>query len=154
MTKIEQALNKLGITLPTKNDPVAQYLPCRREGDLLLISGQTCKWNGELVYSGAVGHDITVEEGVKAAELCALNLLLQVKVFCKGDLGRLVSCVKLTVFVNSRPDFKDHPVVANGASELLVKCLGDAGRHARSTVGVCSLPGSASVEIEGVFKIT
>jgi enamine deaminase RidA (YjgF/YER057c/UK114 family) len=94
-----------------------------------------------------------VEEGQKAAELAALNMIARLKAACGGDLDRVVRCVKLVGFVNAVPEFGDHPKVVNGASDLVVKLFGDAGRHARSAVGMGSLPFGVAVEVEGVFEI-
>ena len=102
---------------------------------------------------GKVGSKISVEDAKKAARLCAINLLAQVKAACEGDLQRVVRCVKLGVFVNGDADFTDHPIVANGASDLMVEVLGDAGKHARAAVGSGSLPLGVSVEIDAIFEI-
>jgi enamine deaminase RidA (YjgF/YER057c/UK114 family) len=105
-------------------------------------------------YIGKLGRDISVEDGQKAAELAALNLLARLKTACGGNLDRVVRCVKVVGFVNATPEFADHPKVINGASDLLVKVFGEAGRHARSAVGMGSLPFGVAVEVEAVFEVT
>tara|TARA_B100001939_G_scaffold348196_1_gene373679 strand:- start:9303 stop:9779 length:477 start_codon:yes stop_codon:yes gene_type:complete len=153
MSQVEQKLRKLGLSLPERNGPVGNYVAYSRYGALVYVSGQTCKWNGKLVYRGAVGQEVSLEEGIKAAEFCALNLFLQLKIACGGDLDHLQSCLKLTVYVNAAADFRDHSRVADGASDLFRKCLGERGQHARAAVGCSSLPGGASVEIDGIFEL-
>ncbi|NIB42468.1 RidA family protein [Pseudomaricurvus alkylphenolicus] len=152
-SSIEKKLMGLGLSLPQSNDPVANYTPFSKDADVVYISGQTCKWNGVLKYTGYVGEDITVDQGKKAAELCMLNLLLQLKTACNGNLDDVISCLKLTVYVNAKESFASHPNVADGASNLLLNVMGDKGIHARAAVGSSSLPGNASVEIDGIFKI-
>ena len=152
-SKIEMKLNKLGFTLPEKNNPAANYIAYRRAGNTLYISGQICKWDGELLYRGAVGKDLSLEDGVKAAEICALNLLLQLKIACDGNLDLIESCLKLSVYINSDSHFQNHAQVANGASDIFVKCMGDKGQHTRVSMGCISLPAGASVEISGVFQL-
>lgn len=150
---IETKLKALGFILPEKNNPAANYIAYRRAGNTLYISGQICKWNGELLYRGAVGKDLCLEDGVKAAEICALNLLLQLKLACNGNLDLIESCLKLSVFINSGSDFHNHAQVANGASDIFIKCMGDKGQHTRVSMGCISLPAGASVEISGVFQL-
>jgi len=152
-SSIEKKLVDLGLSLPESNNPVANYTPYSKDAGVIYISGQTCKWNGVLKYCGSVGKDLTIEEGKKAAELCMLNLLLHLKTACNGNLDYVKSCLKLTVFVNAKENFVDHPNIADGASNLLLSVMGDKGNHARSAVGSNSLPGNASVEIDGIFKI-
>ena len=149
---IESRLAGLGITLPTPPPPVAAYVPFVRFGNLVHVSGQL-PIAPNLLMKGKLGDGVDVESGAAAAELCAVNLLAQVRAACEGDLDRLERVVKLTGFVNCIPDFMDHPKVIDGASELLSKVLGDAGRHARSAVGVSSLPFGALVEVEGIFAV-
>ena len=109
--------------------------------------------NFDLMITGKVGAELDVAAGAKAAERCALSLLAQVKAACRGDASRLKRVVKLTGFVNSGPEFADQPKVINGASDLLVGLLGDAGRHSRSAVSAAALPLNVAVEIEGIFDI-
>ena len=149
---VEQRLAEMGITLPEAPAPAANYVPWVRVGDLVYVSGQVPMRDGQFV-TGRLGEDMTTEQGAQAARLCAIALLAQVRAACDGDLERLVQVVKLTGFVNARPDFGDHPKVINGASDLLAEALGAPGRHARSAVGVAGLPFGVAVEIEGIFQI-
>ncbi|MBL1377439.1 RidA family protein [Zobellella iuensis] len=153
MHTIEHRLTELGITLPEAGHPAGNYQACLQLGARLLLSGQTCKLNGTLVYAGQVGGALSLEEGQAAARLCALNLLAQLKMACGGELGRVERCVKLTVFVNCPPGFSAQPLVANGASDLMVEVFGERGAHVRSAVGVCALPGNAAVEIDAEFQL-
>ncbi|WOI56034.1 RidA family protein [Palleronia sp. LCG004] len=152
MSKIEDRLAELGVTLPEAPTPAANYVPYVIVGDIVHVSGQVSMEAGTLL-TGKVGQDVSVEEGARAARLCAISLLAQVKAACGGELDRLVRVVKLTGFVNSTPEFTDQPKVINGASDFLAEALGDAGRHARSAVSAASLPMGVSVEIEGIFQI-
>ncbi len=149
--KFEEKLKELGVTLPNAPTPAANYVPAVRVGDILYISGQISQDENGLI-KGKLGADLEVPAGAKAARICAINLLAQVRAACDGDLDRLVRVVKLTGFVNSAPDFTDHPKVINGASDFLVEALGEAGRHARSAVGTM-LPLGVAVEIEGIFQV-
>ncbi|OSQ43386.1 RidA family protein [Thalassospira sp. MCCC 1A01428] len=150
--KIDARLSELGITLPQANAPVANYLPYVRSGNLVNISGQITMENGELKFIGKLGKEYDVEEGQKAARLCALNLIAQVRA-AVGDLDKVTRVVKLNAFVNSAPEFTDQPKVVNGASDTMVEIFGDVGKHARSAVGVASLPLGVAVEIDGVFEV-
>jgi enamine deaminase RidA (YjgF/YER057c/UK114 family) len=150
--KVDARLAELGVTLPETPMPAANYVPYVQSGNLVFISGQISRAGGE-DYTGKVGQDISQEEGEKAARTCALALLAQLKSACGGDLDRVVRCVKLGGFVNCNPDFTAQPAVINGASNLMVDVLGDAGRHARFAVGAPALPMNVAVEIDGVFEI-
>jgi len=150
---IEAKLNSLGIALPAPAAPVANYVGFVRSGNLLFVSGQVCfDAQGKLISRGKLGAGISVEQGAAAARGCGINLLAQVKAAI-GDLDKVVRVVRLGGFVNSAPDFLDGPKVLNGASDLMVAVFGDKGRHARTTVGVASLPADASVEVEGIFEV-
>ena len=149
---VEDTLAGLGLTLPEAAAPAANYIPFVRSGNLLHVSGQVSMRDGAFV-TGKLGDTMGVEDGAKAAELCALALIAQVKAACDGDLSRLRQVVKLVGFVNSTADFADQPKVINGASDLMVAALGERGRHARSAVSAASLPFGVAVEIEGVFEI-
>jgi enamine deaminase RidA (YjgF/YER057c/UK114 family) len=149
---IEQKINELGFTLPETVKPLAAYIPAIRTGDYVYTSGQVPFSGGELKYSGKIGSDLSVEEGQKAAELCALNGLSAVKGVI-GDLNKIEQIVKVTVFVNSADGFTDQPKVANGASEFLGKIFGEAGKHVRSAVGVNELPVNSAVEVEMIVKV-
>ena len=150
--KIDAHLADLGITLPTATAPVANYVPYVISGNLVHISGQITMENGELKFVGKLGKDYQVEDGQKAARLCALNLVAQLK-SAIGDLDKVTRVVKLNAFVNSDPAFTDQPKVVNGASDTMVEIFGDAGKHARSAVGVASLPLGVAVEIDGIFEV-
>lgn len=150
--RIDARLKELAIELPQAAAPVANYVPVVISGSQAWLAGQVTIWNGEFRHLGQLGRDLKVEEGQKAARLCALNVLAQLR-SALGDLDRVKRCVKLNVFVNSAPDFTDQPSVANGASDLMVAVFGDAGKHARSAVGVAQLPRGVSVEVDAVFEI-
>jgi enamine deaminase RidA (YjgF/YER057c/UK114 family) len=151
---VEKKLAAQGIVLHEPPSPVANYVGFVRTGNLLFISGQVCfDPQGKLIAKGKLGAGVTVEQGNAAARGCAINLLAQVKA-ALGDLDKVVRVVRLGGFVNSAPDFLDGPKVLNGASDLMVAAFGDKGRHARTTVGVASLPADAAVEVEGVFEVS
>ena len=150
---IEDKLSALGITLPDAPAPAANYVPFVQAGDLVFVSGQISQGPDGPVR-GKLGDDMDVEAGAECAKLCAIALLAQVRAACGGDLSRLVRVVKLTGFVNSTPDFTEQPKVVNGASDLLVEVLGDAGRHSRSAVFAGALPLNVAVEIEGIFQVS
>ena len=150
---VESRLSELGITLPPVPSPLGNYVPYTIAGNLVFIAGQGAITEDGIKYAGRVGGDITLEDAQESARLCAVNLIAIVKAACGGDLERVVQCVKLGAFVHCGSDFKDHPKVINGASDLLVAVLGDRGRHARFAVGAPSLPFGLSVEIDGVFEI-
>jgi enamine deaminase RidA (YjgF/YER057c/UK114 family) len=151
---IDARLAELGITLPPAFAPAANYLGWQIEGNLLYIAGQgPVKADGGLV-TGKVGSELTVEEGYDAARHTALELVAHTKVALDGDLDRVKRWVKLFAMVNCGPDFTQQPQVINGASDVLVEIFGDAGRHARSAVGMSSLPVGISVEIEAVVEIS
>jgi len=150
---VEHKLAAQGIVLHEPPNPVANYVPFVRSGNLLFISGQVCLGaDGKLIAKGKLGGGVTLEQGNAAARGCAINLLAQVKA-ALGDLDKVARVVRLGGFVNSAPDFLDGPKVLNGASDLMVAAFGDKGRHARTTVGVASLPADAAVEVEGVFEV-
>lgn len=150
---IEQKLATLGIVLPTPAAPVANYVSSVQNGNTLVVSGQLCfGTDGKLVARGQLGGAVSIEDGGRAARACAINLLAQVKA-AVGDLDKVARVVRLGGFINSAPGFGDGPKVMNGASDLMVEVFGDAGRHARTTVGVSALPAEAAVEVEGMFLI-
>lgn len=153
MASIEKYLNALGITLPPPNAPVANYVPFVQVGDLVHISGQV-SLDAAGGVRGVVGEDVDLETAVRAARLCAINLISQMKAACDGDLGRVVRVVKLNGFVQAGPTFFDIPKVLNGASDLMVTAFGDAGRHARSAVGVYRLPLNFAVEVDAVVALS
>jgi enamine deaminase RidA (YjgF/YER057c/UK114 family) len=151
---VEQKLEAQGVVLPEPRAAVANYVGFVRTGSLLFVSGQVCAdAEGKLIAKGKLGAGVTTEQGYAAAQGCAVNLLAQIKA-ALGDLDKVVRVVRLGGFVNSAPDFLDGPKVLNGASDLMVAAFGDKGRHARTTVGVASLPSDAAVEVEGVFEVS
>ena len=153
MCTIAERLVSAGLTLPTPAAAVANYVPFTISGNLVTISGQLPFDNGAIAITGLLGREVTLDQGYAAARICALNLLSQLQAACDGDLGRVRRCVRLGGFVASTSDFIDHPKVVNGASDLMVEILADAGRHARFAVGVASLPLGAPVEVDGMFEI-
>ena len=152
MSTIEENLKANGLTLPEAAAPVANYVPWVVTGNLVMISGQISMSPSGLI-TGKLGADLNVDEGKAAALLCGLNLLAQLKAACGGDLSKARRCVRLGGFVNCTADFTDHPKVINGASDLMVLAMGDAGRHSRAAVGAPSLPLDAAVEVDGIFEI-
>ncbi len=148
----EKRLAERGLSLPDAPAPQANYVPYVIVENTVYVSGQI-SMNADGPIKGKVGSELSTEEGAQAAVTCALGLLAQVKKACGGDMSRLKRVVKLTGFVNSTPDFGGQPAVVNGASDLLVDLLGDAGRHARSAVSAGALPFGVAVEIEGIFEI-
>lgn len=150
---VENKLASLGIALPSPASPVANYVPCVRSGNLLIVSGQICFGaDGKLVAKGQLGGAVSNEDGRKAARACGINLLAQLKA-ALGDLDKVTRVVRLGGFINSTPGFTDGPKVMNGASDLMVDVFGDKGRHARTTVGVAALPADAAIEVEGLFEV-
>ncbi len=155
MGKIDDRLQELNITLSEPAAPVANYVGYVITGNLVFISGQvTFGPDGNLMYQGIVGDTVSIEEAQKAARLCGLNILAQLKSACDGDLDRVVRCVKLGGFVNAVPGFENHPTVINGTSDLMVEVFGDKGKHARFAMGAGSLPVNVSVEVDAVFEIS
>jgi enamine deaminase RidA (YjgF/YER057c/UK114 family) len=150
---MQEKLDSLNIVLPTPPKAVANYMPYSVIGNLVIISGQLPMGADGLTHKGKVGVDYTIEEGQEAARQCGINILTQLKAACDGDLTRVKRCLRLGGFVNCPPDFTDQPKVINGASDLMVAVLGDAGRHARAAVGVNALPLGAAVEVEATFEI-
>lgn len=151
--KIDEKLKSLQIELPQAAAPVANYVGFVKSGNVVFISGQLPAQNGQMQSVGKVGSQVSVDDAKKAARLCAINLIAQLKSACDGDLERVVRCVKLGVFVNGDADFTNHPAVANGASDLMVEVFGDKGKHARAAVGSGSLPLGVSVEVDAIFEI-
>lgn len=149
---IESRLNKLGITIPAAVQPVANYVTSRQTGNQLYISGQLPLNNGKPVAIGKVGRTVSAEQAKKSAEACAINILAQAQA-ALGNLSKIKKVVKVTAFVATDPNFTDIPLVANGASDLFVNILGEAGKHARSAVGVAALPMDVPVEVEAILEI-
>lgn len=153
MTNANQRLKELDIELPESNPPAANYIPYTQSGNQVFIAGQTCKWNGELQYKGKVGDTYSLTQAQSAARLCGLNVLMQIKHACGGDLDKVVKCIRLGVFVNSTDDFSDQAKVANGVSDLMGDVFGERGKHVRSTVSCNALPSQTTVEVEAVFEV-
>ena len=151
-TAIDAKLAELGLTLPEAAAPIAAYVPAVEAAGLLHISGQLPFSDGALM-TGRIGEDRDLAYGQEAARRCALMLVAQIKKALNGDLSRVDRIVKLGVFVNSAGDFTDQPLVANGASELMQALFGEAGRHARSAVGVPVLPLGAAVEVDAIVAV-
>ena len=141
------------VKLPEAPDPVGSYVATKISGNLLFVSGQiSIDENGKLIQ-GKVGNELTTEEGYKAAERCALNLIAQAKKACGNDLNKIKSCIKLTGYVNSTDNFTEQPKVINGASDTIAKVFGENGMHTRAAVSVNSLPLGVAVEVDGIFEL-
>ena len=153
MHMFEENIKQLGIEIPDMPVALANYVPFKISDSIVYISGQAPVKNGELIYKGRVGEDISIDEGVKAAELCCVNIISALKKSINGDWNRLDNFLKLGGFVNCNNNFYDQPKIINGASDLLVKIFGDQGKHARFAVGSNSLPMNISVEIDAKIKI-
>lgn len=153
MQTIDARLAELGIDLPTAMAPLANYVPYVVTGRLVVVSGQLPAVDGKVAVTGKVGAEVSVEQGQEAARLCFTNVLTHLRAACGGDLGRVRRVVRLGGFIASPLGFTQHAAVMNGASDLAVAVFGDAGRHARSTIGVPALPLDAAVEVEGLFEI-
>lgn len=149
---INKNLEKLNINLPKAALPAANYVPFLIDEKYVYISGQLPIKDGKIAYEGKLGVEISDEDGIEAAKLCAINIFAQLKA-ATGDLNKIDKCLKLEIFVNSRSDYKDHPKIGNGASNLIVEILGEAGKHSRFAMGAASLPFNVPVEIGAVFKL-
>jgi enamine deaminase RidA (YjgF/YER057c/UK114 family) len=152
MMAIEERLAELGLALPNPPVPVGNYTPAVRTGNLVFTSGQTARINGVRRYVGMIGRDVSMEDAYLSARDSALNCLACVKVVV-GSLDRIVRVVKVVGFVNAVEGFVEQPAVINGASDLLMTLFGERGRHARSAVGVRSLPSDLSVELELIVEV-
>jgi enamine deaminase RidA (YjgF/YER057c/UK114 family) len=152
MSQIDARIAELGLTIPDLVAPFATYVPFVRTGNVLHISGQVST-DGQGGIKGTVGQDVDFDTAVKAARVCGLNLIAQMKSALEGDLDRVVRIVKLGGFVQAGADFYDVPKVVNGCSDLMVEVFGDAGRHARSAVGVYKLPLNFAVEVDAVVEV-
>ncbi|MCB1378229.1 MAG: RidA family protein [Alphaproteobacteria bacterium] len=153
MGKIDDRLAELGITIPVPAKPVANYVGWVKTGNLVFTAGQVALSDGKFLYSGKVGAEVSIEDAQKAARICAINILAQLRDACGGDLDRVKRIVKLVGFVNGTPEFTEHPKVINGASDVMVEVFGEKGKHARSAVGSGSLPINVSVEVEAIAEI-
>lgn len=152
-TSFETQVTALGLVLPPPPKPVATYIPVVQTGDLLFLSGMIPLRDGALIAAGKLGHEISVEQGYEAAKMCVLNALAVIRQQL-GTLDRVKQVVKMVGYVASTAEFVQHPAVINGASDLLVKIFGDAGRHARVAVGAAALPLNAPVEIELIVQVS
>ena len=150
---IEAKLAELGITLPKPMPPIATYVPYVISGNLVVISGQLPAVDGKVSLTGKLGGTVSVEQGQQAAQRCFINVLAHLKAAAAGDLDRVRRVVRLGGFIACAPDFSDQARVMNGASDLAVAVFGEAGRHARTTIGVAALPLDAAVEVEGMFEL-
>ncbi len=150
---IESRLHDMGLTLPETCTPRGNFLPYRKSGNTVYMAGQICEWNGDVPYSGPVGHGCTLDEAYKAAEICGLNLLFHLRAACDGDLSRVSAILRIGGFVNCLDDFHASPAVINGASDLMMTLFGERGRHARTAVGVRGLPAGASVEVDMIVEL-
>ena len=153
MHLFEENIKNLGLNIPELPKALANYVPYKIVGKTMYISGQAPVHNGELIYKGKVGSDITVEDGIKAARLCVTNIIAAVKTGLEGDWGKLDSFVKLTGYVNCQDTFTDQPKIINGASDMLVEIFGDQGRHSRVAVGSNALPLGIAVEIDAIVQL-
>ena len=151
--KPEDILKENNIILPEAADPVGSYVAAKIIGKLLYISGQISISSDGKLIKGKLGKDLTVEDGYKAAERCALSIVSQVKKACGGDLSKIKECIKLTGFVNSTEDFTDQPKVINGASDLIAKIFSEKGMHTRAAVSTNSLPLGVAVEVDAIFEL-
>ena len=149
----EENIKKLDLIIPEMPTPMANYVPFKVADNTVYVSGQGPVVDGKIVYSGKVGKQISEEEGIKAAELCCINIVSALKTSLNGDWDRLDTFLKLGAFVNCDENFTDQPKIINGASDLVVSIFGDKGRHARFAVGSNSLPFNISVEIDAIIKI-
>ena len=153
ISQIEEKLAQLGIRLPDLSSPAANYVPFTLHEGIVYIAGQVPFENGQLRYSGAVGLDLTLEDGYNAARICAINLLANLRAACTGDLGRVKRCLRVGGYVNSAPGFFEQHKVINGCSDLIGEVFGDAGRHARSAISATPLPLNAAVEVDAIFAV-
>ena len=153
MHLFEENIKNLGLNIPELPKALANYVPYKIVGNTIYISGQAPVQNGEIIYKGKVGKDITVEDGIKAAKLCVINVISAVKTGLNGDWNKLDSFVKLTGYVNCHDNFTDQPQIINGASDMLVDIFGDQGRHARVAVGSNALPLGIAVEIDAIVQL-
>ena len=154
MNLIDKKIQDLNIILPIPKAPVGSYTATKIIGKLLFISGQVSIDDEGNLIKGKIGKDLSLEQGIKAAERCGLSLLSHAKKACGEDLEKIKSCIKLTGYVNSTNDFIDQPKVINGASDIIVKILNKKGEHTRAAVSVNSLPLGVAVEVDGIFELS
>ena len=151
--EIESKLLELGLKLPQRPKPIASFLPFRVSGSLAFLAGQTPELDGRVLYQGRVGEEVSFEAGREAAQVCALNLLASLKEACEGRLDRVACCLRVGGFVQAQSGFPRVPAVIDGASDLFIALWGERGRHARTAVGVATLPQNAAVEVDAIFEL-
>jgi enamine deaminase RidA (YjgF/YER057c/UK114 family) len=149
----DDRLAKLKIELPRVPAPIGNFVPFRRHGKLVLLAGQICEWNGEVVFRGKIGRDLDLATGQDAARICGLNLIAALRAACGGTLDPVEACLRLGGFVNCDPEYTEVPKVINGASDLMHELFGEAGAHARTAVSVATLPQGAAVEVDAIFAV-
>lgn len=150
----ERRLAELGLELPPDWTPRGQFLPFRKDGPVVYLSGQICEWAGKVTHLGPVeDRPEAIEQARDAARICALNLIYRLREACEGDLDRVETILRLGGFVNCTSGFPNSPLVINGATEVFIALFGDQGWHARTAVGVSGLPGNASVEVDAVVRL-
>ena len=150
---VEARLARLGLTLPAAPSPAANYVPFTIAKGLLFIAGQAPVRDGKYAFKGQVGNEVKVEDAQAAARLCGLNILAQVKSAVAGDWSRVKRCVRICGYISSAPGFFEQPKVLDGCSDLMVQALGEAGRHARSALGVAALRGNVPVAVDAIFEV-
>ena len=153
MHLFEENIKNLGLNIQDLPKALANYVPYKIVEKTMYISGQAPVKDGELIYKGKVGSDITVEDGIKAAKLCVTNIIAAVKTGLDGDWDKLDSFIKLTGYVNCQDNFTDQPKIINGASDMLVNIFGDQGLHSRVAVGSNALPLGIAVEIDAIVQL-
>ena len=152
-SSVDKKLAELKLELPKVTPPAGNIVPFVKSGSQVFLSGQGTMWNGEARFLGKVGREFDLAQAQEATKLCALNILAQLKVACDGDLDRVARVIKVTGFVNAVEDFKDVPQAVNGASDLLVAVFGKNGTHARTGVGVSTLPRGSAAVVEAIFEL-
>ena len=150
---INEKLKKLNINIPDATAPVGSYVAFKIINNLLYISGQVSVDENGKFTKGKLGENLTTDQGIEAAKLCAINVLAQAKKACDGNLDKIVNCVKITGFVNSTSDFVEQPKVINGASDFISLILDDRGKHTRAAISANSLPLGVAVEVDAIFEI-
>lgn len=154
MARVEARLQKLGMELPPDWLPRGQFLPYRRDGQVVYLSGQICEWAGDVIHHGPASDTPQgIVEAQSAARICALNLLYRLREACDGDLDKVDCVLRVGGFVNCQPGFAETPAVINGATDVFIAAFGESGWHARTAVGVCGLPGNALVEVDAVVRL-
>ena len=150
---VEARLAKLGLALPAAPAPAANYVPFTIAKGLVFVAGQAPVRDGKYAFTGRVGAEVTVEDAQAAARLCGLNILAQMKAAVGGDWSRVARCVRICGYISSAPGFYEQPKVLDGCSDLMVQALGEAGKHARSALGVAALRGNVPVAVDAIFEL-